>query len=85
MNTKSTWLNIISSVCFSLALLILGIATNTAVQAEDFEALDAAVPRGGNTEMYAPAFDFDTDGCLPSAGISREGTQNSGLPAFGFP
>lgn len=65
------------SACFVFAL------ANTIVSsalAADFLALDRAIPRGGNTEKYAPAFDFDTDGCLPSAGISREGIQNPGLP-----
>jgi len=67
---------------FSLSLLLL-FATNSTVQAADFESLDKAVPRGGNTEKYAPVFDFDGDGCLPSAGISRDGIQNPGLRTTG--
>lgn len=63
--------------------LLLGIATITAAQAADFDALDSAVPRGGNTAKYAPVFDFDTDGCLPSAGISRDGEINPGLKPTG--
>lgn len=31
----------------------------------------------------APTFDFDGDGCLPSAGISRSGQQNGGLNPSG--
>ena len=68
----STWITAL------LVLSLLSVATMTAVQAEDFVALDIALPRGGNTEKYAPVFDFDFDGCLPSAGISREGQKNSG-------
>lgn len=58
--------------------LFLGFAINNTVQAADFPSLDKAVPGGGNTEKYAPVFDFDGDGCLPSAGISRGGEQNPG-------
>lgn len=52
------------------------------VHAEDFLKLDQAVP---NTQVItlSPVFDFDTDGCLPSAGISRTGVQNPGLGTTG--
>jgi hypothetical protein len=63
--------------------LFLGFAINNTVQAADFPSLDKAVPGGGNTEKYAPVFDFDGDGCLPSAGISRDGIRNPGLRTTG--
>lgn len=52
------------------------------VQAADFEKLDEAIPWAFVTEL-APVFDFDGDGCLPSAGISRNGQQNPGLKIGG--
>jgi len=64
-------------------ILLLGIATITAAQAEDFLALDEAIPKNSNTAKYAPLFDFDTNGCLPSAGISRDGQMNQGLETTG--
>jgi len=66
-----------------LLCLLTGFATTTTVQAADFPGLDVATPRGGNSLAYAPVFDFDGDGCLPSAGISRQGEQNPGLRATG--
>jgi hypothetical protein len=63
--------------------VFFGFAINSTVQAADFPSLDQAVPRGGNTEKYAPVFDFDGDGCLPSAGISRDGIRNPGLRTTG--
>jgi len=63
--------------------LLVGIATTTTVQAFDFPGLDEAIPRGGNSVKYAPVFDFDGDGCLPSAGISRQGVKNPGLKPTG--
>jgi len=52
------------------------------VQAADFEKLDEAMHWPFVAEL-APIFDFDGDGCLPSAGISRSGQQNPGLKATG--
>ena len=63
--------------------LLIGIATITVAQAADFPALDAAIPINSNAAKYAPVFDFDGDGCLPSAGISRGGDQNPGLNPSG--
>jgi len=63
--------------------LLIGIATITVAQAEDFLALDAAIPINNDAAKYAPVFDFDTDGCLPSAGISRDGQMNPGLGTTG--
>ena len=63
--------------------MLLGIATITAAQAADFLALDEAIPINSNAAKYAPVFDFDGDGCLPSAGISRDGQMNAGLRTTG--
>ncbi len=52
-------------------------------RASDFAALDQAVPATVDVVSIAPVFDFDTDGCLPSAGISRNGDQNGGLKPSG--
>ena len=51
--------------------------------AEDFPRLDQALPQDLDVQEIAPLFDFDGDGCLPSAGISRTGKQNSGLKTSG--
>ena len=53
--------------------------------AEDFDRLDKALPASGiiDYKINIPAIDYDTDGCLPSAGISRTGQQNGGLSASG--
>ena len=51
-------------------------------QAYDFPKLDEAIPEDFVSRL-APLFDFDTNGCLPSAGISREGIQNPGLHPTG--
>jgi hypothetical protein len=55
------------------------------VQAADFEKLDEAILWDFIAKL-APVFDFDGNGCLPSAGISRSGQQNGGLRVgFGTP
>ncbi|TMP38021.1 NPP1 family protein [Pseudoalteromonas rubra] len=51
--------------------------------ANDFAALDQALPGGYVINGTEPVFDFDGDGCLPSAGISRTGQQNAGLKTSG--
>ncbi|WP_018415355.1 NPP1 family protein [Teredinibacter turnerae] len=51
--------------------------------AEDFYRMDEALPGGIDVAAIAPVFDFDGDGCLPSAGISRTGEQNPGLRPTG--
>ncbi|WP_231098044.1 NPP1 family protein [Pseudoalteromonas luteoviolacea] len=51
--------------------------------ANDFVALKPALPPAYIINNTEPVFDFDTDGCLPSAGISRTGQQNSGLKTSG--
>lgn len=51
--------------------------------ADDFYRLDPALPTTPDIRASHPVFDFDGDGCLPSAGISRQGQQNGGLAASG--
>jgi hypothetical protein len=54
------------------------------VFAEDFEFLDEALPNNVDAKTIAPVFDFDGDGALPAAGISRLGEQNAGLDTTGL-
>lgn len=56
---------------------------STFSHASDFAKLDEALPANGIINNHEPVFDFDGDGCLPSAGISRLGEQNSGLKTSG--
>lgn len=58
------------------------VAFSQASGASDFYALDEAVPND-RVKQIAPVFDFDGDGCLPAAGISRSGEQNAGLNTSG--
>lgn len=58
-------------------------ATSACIYANDFTALDQALPATYIINGTEPVFDFDGDGCLPSAGISRTGQQNSGLKTSG--
>ena len=67
-------------LCWGI-LLFCVMALPTA-HAEDFAKLNEAIP-GGFVAQLAPVFDFDGDGCLPSAGISRSGQQNAGLATTG--
>lgn len=68
-----------------LPLLSLAIVAASAqyAYANDFAALDEALPAPYIINGTEPVFDFDGDGCLPSAGISRTGVQNSGLKTSG--
>lgn len=69
-----------------LSPTLIGLALagmSAAAWADDFPRLDAAWPTTVNIAATYPVFDFDTDGCLPSAGISRSGAQNGGLAASG--
>lgn len=66
-----------------ISTLLLGILFCASAQADDFARLDEALPGGVNISSNYPVFDFDTDGCLPSAGISRTGVQNGGLSPTG--
>jgi hypothetical protein len=49
----------------------------------ELAALDIALPALVDISTTHPVFDFDGDGCLPSAGIGREGQQNQGLDTGG--
>ena len=60
---------------FGLVLLIMP----TASIADNFPKLDEAYTAGSGTKDLRPVFDMDMDGCLPSAGISRDGRKNRGL------
>ena len=61
----------------------LGLLLASAALADDFFRLDEALPANVDIRATYPVFDFDTDGCLPSAGISRLGQQNGGLNPSG--
>lgn len=64
-------------------IYILAITGSVQTFAEDFLALDEALPLYVDAASIAPVFDFDGDGCLPAAGISRSGEQNGGLKPGG--
>ncbi|OZG75454.1 sugar-binding protein [Hahella sp. CCB-MM4] len=64
------------------ALLTFGLLSHYSL-ASDFAKLDEALPPNGIINNLEPVFDFDGDGCLPSAGISRAGEQNAGLKTSG--
>jgi hypothetical protein len=66
----------------SLSLLLL-LALAGAAHADNFPRLDEALPRTVDIRATYPVFDFDTDGCLPSAGVARNGSQNGGLAPSG--
>jgi hypothetical protein len=51
--------------------------------ADNFPRLEEAYPANVNISSLYPVFDFDSDGCLPSAGISRTGARNGGLNPTG--
>lgn len=57
-----------------------GLASFGAV-GQDFARLDVATTKLASA--FAPVFDFDADGCFPSAGISRNGQINRGLDNSG--
>lgn len=64
------------------ALLVAAFAV-VGVVADDFAKLDEAQPSGVDLSSIYPVFDIDTDSCLFSAGISRNGEQNEGLKPTG--
>lgn len=59
---------------FIAALVLL----QAIAQAEDFPKLDEALPSGVNISTIYPVFDFEKDGCFPSAGVDRRGKANVG-------
>ncbi|GAA5168730.1 NPP1 family protein [Viridibacterium curvum] len=70
-------------LCRTSLLFVFSALFCASAQADDFARLDEALPAGINISNNYPVFDFDTDGCLPSAGISRTGVQNGGLNPSG--
>ncbi|MDJ0765495.1 MAG: NPP1 family protein [Myxococcota bacterium] len=68
--------------CFSCGTSVFLFVLIQPAQATDFPRLDQAIP-GNDVSKLAPVFDFDGDGCLPSAGISRGGEKNPGLKTSG--
>lgn len=66
---------------FTSALIFASFSALTA--AHDFDRLDQALPSNHVISGLEPVFDFDGDGCLPSAGISRSGQRNGGLNTTG--
>jgi hypothetical protein len=65
-----------------LSFVVLSFVVIYVAKAGDFARLDPAIP-GTFVADLAPVFDFDSDGCLPSAGISRNGEQNGGQKPTG--
>lgn len=53
------------------------------LEVANFAALTEALPIGIEITSLIPVFDFDSDGCLPAAGISRTGEPNGGLNPSG--
>ena len=68
-----------STLTVGLLISVLTLPT----YASDFAKLDEALPSNGIINNLEPVFDFDGDGCLPSAGISRTGEKNAGLKTSG--
>ena len=64
-------------------LLLLMAISSTIAEANDFRALDQDKDSSVLVNKFHPVFDFDSDSCLPSAAISREGKQNGGLKPSG--
>jgi len=66
-----------------IAALLLAASLASPASADTFAKLNEALPSTVDVTGTYPVFDFDTDGCLPSAGISRAGAQNGGLNPSG--
>lgn len=64
-------------------IFIVSLASFHLSVAEDFQKLDEALPTTINISGLEPVFDFDSDSCLPSAGMSRRGEKNGGLKPSG--
>lgn len=75
-----SWLQSLISIVLLDLLLFLMMASPA--KAADFAKLDEAIPSAFIAKV-APVFDFDTDSCLPSAGISRSSEKNPGLKTSG--
>lgn len=75
MNRKTLFLATLATLALSAAA--------SSVSASDFPSVSGANPVTAIPGSALPLFDFDGDGCLPSAGISRYGEQNGGLNPSG--
>lgn len=64
-------------------VIIIVSFTATSAMAERFPKLDEALPSMIDIRDQIPVIDWDTDGCYPAAGISRDGIQNPGLKTTG--
>lgn len=77
-------MNLFQKAATATSLALLATTLPTLAQAHDYLAIDQIIdPLWQGYAAYFPVFDFDTDGCLPSAAISREGAQNGGLATSG--
>lgn len=76
-------LPVLCSMIRSLSSVSLGLLLASAAMADDFYRLDTALPANVDIRTNYPVFDFDSDGCLHSAGISRLGQRNGGLNPSG--
>ncbi len=61
---------------------LFSVLISLSAQAERLAKLDQAISFKTVADI-APVFDFDGDGCLPAAGIGRDGRMNSGLKPTG--
>jgi hypothetical protein len=68
---------------WTMALFLSNFVFFNLAYANDFAKLDQALPSAVDAASIAPVFDFDTDSCLSSAGISRDGEKNGGLKPSG--
>ena len=68
---------------YLLTIVMTVLLPSAHINASDFAKLDEALPSNGIINNLEPVFDFDGDGCLPSAGISRTGEKNAGLNTSG--
>lgn len=71
----------VALIAFSLSPLAM--AGSSASSVEHLAALDTAMPAMEDISNTHPVFDFDGDGCFPSAGIGRDGQKNEGLNTTG--
>ncbi|MFZ5580152.1 MAG: NPP1 family protein [Pseudomonadota bacterium] len=62
---------------------LFGATLAATAHASDFASLTQALPSKVDAASIAPVFDFDSDSCLPAAGISRAGDMNGGQKPTG--
>ena len=72
-----------------MTAMVLGVAASGVIASSNpsgvkhLASLDIALPAYEDISTTHPVFDFDGDGCLPSAGIGRDGAMNGGLNTSG--